>query len=206
MKPLPRLYAIADASFGDPVQLSESLFAGGARLVQVRNKKGSVRELLSQVERILALAPIDAEVIVNDRVDVALIADASGVHLGQTDLAPVHARNILGSRRTVGFSTHNLEQALEAETMPVDYVAVGPIFPTSTKENPDPVVGLENLATICRKISKPVVAVGGIQLENAPAVLAAGAASIAVIRDVLHSPNVSSRVQQWVELLEAHAG
>src|SRR5437870_1500150 len=97
MKPLTRLYAIADASFGDPVLLAESLFKGGARLVQVRSKNCSAKELLRQVERILALAPPDAQIIVNDRVDVALIAGYVGVHLGQTDVPPLEARRILGA-------------------------------------------------------------------------------------------------------------
>src|SRR2546429_2121388 len=112
MNPFPRLYAIADAAFGDPVQLAESLFSGGARLIQIRNKKASTRVLLEQVEKVLALAPRDARVVVNDRVDVALISGAAGVHLGQTDLPAVAARQILGPERIVGFSTHNMEQAL----------------------------------------------------------------------------------------------
>jgi thiamine-phosphate pyrophosphorylase len=201
MKPLPRLYAIADAFFGDPVRLGESLFDGGARLVQVRNKKAGPRELLQQVERLLSIAPPDAQIIVNDRADVALIAGAAGVHLGQADLPPLEVRRILGASRIIGFSTHNLEQALEADRLPVDYVAVGPIFPTTTKEAPDPVVGAERLAQICRAIRKPVVAIGGIQLENAGEVLRAGAASIAVIRDLLDSPNIVARVQSWNKLL-----
>src|SRR5262245_34708001 len=178
MRPLPRLYAIADASFGDPVQLAESLFTGGARLIQVRNKKGSARELLEQVERILALAPHDAQLIVNDRVDVALLADA-GVHLGQTDLHPEDARRILGPSQMIGISTHNFNQALEAEKFPVNYIAVGPVFSTATKENPDPVVGLEKLADICKTTRKPVVAIGGITLENVVEVLKTGASAIA---------------------------
>src|SRR5262245_23186867 len=105
--PLPRLYAIADASFGDPVQLAQRLFEGGVRLVQVRSKKASTRQLLAQVERILSIAAQSAEVIVNDRVDVALIAGAAGVHLGQLDLPVTHARRILGDERIVGVSTHN---------------------------------------------------------------------------------------------------
>jgi len=201
MKPLPRLYAIADASFGDPIQMAQALFSGGARLVQVRNKRASADELLEQVERILSLAPHDAEIIVNDRVDVAVIAGMAGVHLGQTDLPPAEARRILGLGRTIGFSTHNLEQSMKADRLPVDYVAVGPIFPTATKENPDPVVGVANLATICKSIRKPVVAIGGIKLENAESVLDAGAASIAVIRDVLDTGDIASRVRCWMEIL-----
>jgi len=203
MKPLPRLYTFADASFGDPVRLAEVLFDAGARIVQVRNKRGSVRELLEQVERILSFAPQGAEIIVNDRVDVALIAGAGGVHLGQDDVPPVEARRILGLDRIIGFSTHNLEQAMQAERLPVDYVAVGPIFLTATKEKPDAVVGLENLSAICQAIRKPVVAIGGIKLENAEDVLKAGATSVAVISDVLSAPDVASRVQSWIERLNA---
>jgi thiamine-phosphate pyrophosphorylase len=192
-----RLYAIADASFGDCVRLAEALFAGGARLVQVRNKKAGVREFLSQVERILSFAPSDGRVIVNDRVDVALLAGAAGVHLGQTDLPPAAARQILGSGRIIGFSTHNLEQAKGADSLPVDYIAVGPVFATSTKDNPDPVVGIEKLAIICRAVKKPVVAIGGITLDNAKAALSAGAASVAVIRDLLAHEDVAQRTRMF---------
>jgi thiamine-phosphate pyrophosphorylase len=195
MAPLPRLYAIADASFGDCVQIAEDLFAGGARLVQIRNKKASAREFLSQLECVVALAPGDAQVIVNDRVDIALIAGAAGVHLGQTDLTPAAARSILGSGRIIGYSTHNLKQALEADGLPVDYVAVGPIFATSTKENPDPVIGLDQLAEICRAVKKPVVAIGGITLQNAQQVIKAGAHSVAIIRDLLTRSNISEGVR-----------
>jgi thiamine-phosphate pyrophosphorylase len=201
MKPLPRLYAIADASFGDPVRLTDNLFKGGARLVQVRNKKGSTRELLNQVDCILSLAPDGAKLIVNDRTDVALVARAGGVHLGQADLPPAKARQILGPGPMIGISTHNKGQALEAEKLPVDYIAVGPIFSTTSKENPDPVIGLESLAEICKAIRKPVVAIGGIKLENVVGVLQAGASSVAVIRDVLDAPDIASRVQRWIEAL-----
>jgi thiamine-phosphate pyrophosphorylase len=192
-----RLYAIADASFGDCVRLAEALFAGGARLVQVRNKKAGAREFLSQVERILSFAPPDGRVVVNDRVDVALLAGAAGVHLGQTDLPPAAARQILGPGRIIGFSTHNLEQAVEADSLPVDYIAVGPVFETSTKDNPDPVVGVEQLAIICRAVKKPVVAIGGITLDNAKAALSAGATSVAVIRDLLAHEDVAQRTRMF---------
>jgi thiamine-phosphate pyrophosphorylase len=192
-----RLYAIADASFGDCVRLAEALFAGGARLVQVRNKKAGAREVLSQVERILLFAPSDGRVVVNDRVDVALLAGAAGVHLGQTDLPPAAARQILGPGRIIGFSTHNLEQAVEADSLPVDYIAVGPVFETSTKDDPDPVVGVEKLAIICRAVKKPVVAIGGITLDNAKAALRAGAASVAVIRDLLAHEDVARRTRMF---------
>jgi thiamine-phosphate pyrophosphorylase len=195
------LYAIADASFGDPVALAEKLFAGGVRLLQVRNKKGSSRELLQQVQRILSIAPADAHVLVNDRVDVALLSGAAGVHLGQADLAPAHARQILGPDRFVGLSTHNLEQALEADQLPVDYIGVGPVFWTSSKENPDPVLGLERLGEICRAVRKPVVAIGGITIDHARQVRTAGAHSVAVIRDLLGSGDITERARQWCETL-----
>jgi thiamine-phosphate pyrophosphorylase len=200
---LPRLYAIADATFGDPVRLAQELFDGGARLVQLRNKKAGARELLVQLERILSIAPKEAHVLVNDRVDVALIGKAAGVHLGQTDLPPASARQILGPDSIVGFSTHNMEQALAAESLPVDYIALGPIFATSTKENPDPVVGLENLAAICKVVHKPVVAIGGIRLENARQAIDAGAQCVAVIRNLLEHADIAGRLHRWNEILNA---
>ena len=201
MTSLRRLYAISDASFGDPVRLAQALFDGGARLVQVRNKKASARELFNQVESILKRAPADASVIVNDRVDVARITGAAGVHLGQSDIGVVEARRILGPGQIIGFSTHNLEQALAASKLPADYIAVGPIFPTSTKLNAEPVVGLEKLATICKAVQKPVVAIGGIRLENAAEVLAAGPHSIAVVSDLLSAADIQARVREWINQL-----
>jgi thiamine-phosphate pyrophosphorylase len=201
MNRFPRLYAIADASFGDPVRLARSLFDGGARLVQIRNKNACARELLDQVERVLAAAPHDARVLVNDRADVAQIAEAAGVHLGQTDLPPSSARRILGPDRIIGISTHNMEQAVKASREPVDYIAVGPIFATSTKENPDPVVGLERLSQISKVVQVPIVAIGGIRLETASDVIRAGAASVAVIRDLLAVPDVAARTGCWIEEL-----
>jgi len=201
MTSLRRLYAISDASFGDPVRLAQALFDGGARLVQVRNKKASARSLFNQVESILKRAPADASVIVNDRVDVARITGAAGVHLGQSDIGVVEARRILGPGQIIGFSTHNLEQALAASKLPADYIAVGPIFPTSTKLNAEPVVGLEKLATICKAVQKPVVAIGGIRLENAAEVLAAGPHSIAVVSDLLSAADIQARVREWINQL-----
>jgi len=202
MKQLPRLYAIADASFGNPVKLAEALFEGGARLVQVRNKSASARDALEQVERILALAPPDALVLVNDRVDIALISGAAGVHLGQTDVPPKAAREILGPNRIIGISTHNLQQAIDADGQPVDYVALGPIFATTTKRNPDPVVGVEPLRAASQVLRRPLVAIGGITMRNIGDVLDAGAGSLAVVRDLLDNENVAARTRQWLEILK----
>ncbi len=201
MSPLPRLYAVADASFYNPVELAKFLFDGGVRLLQIRNKTAGAGELLEQVETILSIAPTDARVIVNDRPDIARISGAAGVHLGQTDLPAMAARAIIGSDRILGLSTHNMEQALGADKLPVDYVAVGPVFPTSTKLNADPIVGLDGLAAICKAIHKPVVAIGGIQLENARQVLDAGAHSVAVIRDLLSSKDVQARAREWIRAI-----
>jgi len=195
---LPRLYAIADAAFGNPVALARELFVGGARLVQIRNKNASSRELLSQVVAILEFAPEGSRVIVNDRADVALLSGAAGVHLGQQDLPPQRIRKILLPGQLLGFSTHSLSQALDSESLPVDYIAAGPIFPTSTKTDADPVIGLSGLREICSRSSRPVVAIGGITMEYARDVFACGAASVAVISDLLKSDNVARRTGEWL--------
>lgn len=198
MTSIPRLYAIADAAFGNPVSLSRELFLGGARLVQIRNKHASARDLLEQVIAVLEFAPSDSRVIVNDRADVALIAGAGGVHVGQGDLPPHLARRILPASQIVGCSTHSLEQALRAATAPVDYIAAGPVFATSTKSDADPVIGLDGLREICSRAGKPVVAIGGITRENAADVFACGAASVAVISDLLKSNDVARRTEEWL--------
>jgi len=201
MTALPRLYAIADAQFGDPVEIAQALIAGGARLIQVRDKNAGAGEFLKRVQRVLAIAPPDAQIIVNDRADIARIAGAAGVHLGQTDLPPSAARAVLGPGRVVGCSTHNLDQAREADRSPVDYIAVGPIFATTSKQNPDPVIGLEGLSEISKAVQKPIVAIGGITLERAGDVLGAGAHSIAVIRDLLVSSDMTTRTREWIKAL-----
>ena len=198
MTPLPLLYTIADAAFGDPLDIAKCLFAGGACLVQLRDKNASSGVLLSRASSIVAAAPAGAHVLVNDRVDVALLAGASGAHVGQGDLAPGASRNVLGSDKILGISTHDRDQALAADAEPVDYVAVGPIFPTSTKKNPDAAIGLEALAEICGVLTKPVVAIGGIRLDNVAEVIAAGAASVAVIADLIGHEDIEARTGQFM--------
>ncbi len=201
MKRLPALYAIADASFGDPVDISRRLFNGGARLVQVRNKTASSGELLDQVVRIIDKAPPDARLIVNDRADIAKIVRAAGVHLGQEDLSPSAARRILDDDSIVGVSTHDVSQALDTADEPVDYVAVGPVFESSTKKNHAPVLGLDGLAAICGQLERPVVAIGGIRLEHLEEVLAAGASSVAVISDLVGHPAIEERTGKFLDRL-----
>jgi thiamine-phosphate pyrophosphorylase len=199
---LPRLYAVADGAFGDPVRLATDLFDGGASLVQIRHKGASSRILIQEVDEVLKIRPRHARIVVNDRADVARLTGAFGVHLGQEDLSPSLARTVLAEGQVIGYSTHNLLQAMEAERAPVDYIAVGPIFATSTKENAAPVLGLERLREICTHIHKPVVAIGGITLDSARDVLDCGAASVAVIGDLLKHGNVVERTRTWVCRLE----
>jgi thiamine-phosphate pyrophosphorylase len=202
MMRLPRLYAVADSTFGEPMELAKALFSGGAMLVQVRHKGVATRTLMDAVDEILKLAPEGAQVIVNDRADVARLSGATGVHLGQEDLSPSSARCVLAEGQVIGYSTHNLAQALAAEREPVDYIAVGPIFATATKAISSPVVGTEQLREICSRVRKPVVAIGGITLESVREVLECGAASVAVISDILRWENVAERTRRWVRGLE----
>ena len=201
MMPLPRLYAVADGAFGDPVELAKELFDGGARLLQVRHKAASTRKLIDEMDAILKLAPENAQVMVNDRADIALIAGAAGVHVGQEDLAPSLVRHVLAQGQVIGYSTHTLPQAIAADKAPVDYIAVGPVFATSTKQNAAPVLGLERLREICSQVQKPVVAIGGITLESAGEVLACGPTSVAVIGDLLKHQNLAARTREWVRSL-----
>jgi thiamine-phosphate pyrophosphorylase len=203
MRPLPRLYAIADAAFGNPIHIAEALFAGGAELVQVRDKSAGSGALLDEVHEILKLAPAGRLVIVNDRADVTRLAGAAGVHLGQTDLAPAAARRVLSSGQVIGVSSHSIEQALAADGEQVDYIAAGPVFATASKANPDPVIGLDGLRQICSHVHKPVVAIGGITLETSEEVLACGATSIAVISDLLRHADIAKRTEEWLRKLES---
>ncbi len=200
MNRLSALYAIADAAFGDPVEISRRLFKGGAQLVQIRNKTASSGQLLEQAVRIVDEAPANGVVIVNDRADVARIAGAGGVHVGQADLDPALARKALG-HGIVGVSTHNRSQASAMGTDVVDYIAVGPVFETSTKEQPAPVLGLERLAEICEATDLPVVAIGGIRLEHLNEVFAAGASAVAVISDLIGLGSIESRTEKFMERL-----
>ena len=182
---LPKLYPITDRRLSGLTHAEQvaRLCEGGARLVQLREKALPPRALYAEVFEALKVArSFGARLIVNDRVDVALAAGADGVHLGQDDVPPGAARALLGEGKVVGFSTHNLGQAVDAARLPVDYIAVGPVFNTSSKENPDPVVGLEGVGRVREAIGDvPLVAIGGITAETAPSVLEAGADSVAVI-------------------------
>jgi thiamine-phosphate diphosphorylase len=204
---LPKLYPVTDARLSglSHAQQVARLIDGGATFIQLREKRRSPREFYREAEEALRVARArGARLIINDRVDIALALRADGVHLGQDDLPPEAARRILGSRAIIGYSTHNLEQAREAARLPVDYIAIGPIFSTSSKDNPDPVVGLEELSRVRRVTGDlPLVAIGGINLENAREALNAGAVSVAVISSLLAQPSeISSRTRELLNSLQ----
>lgn len=188
---LPKIYPITDRRISglSHVEQVRRLIAGGARFIQLREKDAGAGEFYNAVVESIAVARAHGvTIIVNDRVDIALVSGADGVHLGQDDLPPVDARRLLGSDKLIGFSTHSVAQAIAAIDLPVDYIAIGPIFGTTTKENPDPVVGLDGLKAVREAIGEfPLVAIGGIVRETCRSVLSAGADSVAIISDLLTS-------------------
>lgn len=197
----PALYAILDLQLiGAPlVHFAENLADAGVQLMQLRDKRGTTAQLFEQSRALAAaLVPRGVHFIVNDRPDVAAIAGASGVHVGQDDLPPDDARRIVGASRWVGVSTHNLEQFREANATSADYIAVGPIFATASKANPDPVVGLELLREVRKLTTKPLVAIGGITLDRAEDVFRAGADSVAVIRDLLCAADPAAQARKFL--------
>jgi thiamine-phosphate pyrophosphorylase len=205
---LPKLYPITDARLSglSHAEQVRRLSAGGATLIQLREKHLAAREFYSEAEEALRVArSLGVRVIINDRVDIALALSADGVHLGQDDLPPEAARALLGERAIIGFSTHSLEQAKKAAHLPVDYLAIGPIFETSSKENPDPVVGLDGLRRVRQAIGEiPLVAIGGIRLENVRETLKAGADSVAVISLLLSEPaKIESRTKSILASFQA---
>jgi thiamine-phosphate pyrophosphorylase len=180
------------------------LAEAGVRLLQYRNKSASARELL-EASKQLSIDLISRAVtfIVNDRADVAALSGSRGVHVGQDDLGVEAARSLVGSEKLVGVSTHNLEQFQQAAKSSADYIAVGPVFSTATKANPDPVIGIEFIRRVRSLTDKPIVAIGGITLEHAAEVIQAGADSVAVISDILRAPEPARRARQYIDLLEA---
>ena len=198
---LPRLYAIIDASmFAQEkdaalaiARFAEQLIAGGATLIQYRNKQGSGPQMLSQARELRRVADGGrVTLIMNDRADLCLAAGFDGVHVGQGDLSPKGARVVVGKDRVIGVSTHDPEQLATADATDADYLAIGPVFPTSTKEKPDPVVGLEGVRRARAATRKPLVAIGGITRENCREVIAAGADCVAVVRDLFAQPRAAT--------------
>jgi thiamine-phosphate pyrophosphorylase len=197
----PRLYAIIDPTLltVSELDLAAALAGSGVELIQYRNKTASSRQFFEISRRLSsALGPRGIRLIVNDRPDIALLAGAGGVHVGQDDLSAEDARAICGPDRWVGVSTHTLEQLAAAERTSADYIAFGPIFPTATKKNPDPVVGTELLRKARLMTNKPLVAIGGITLERAAEVYRAGADSLAVIRDLICAQDPGARAREYL--------
>jgi|SRR5271165_1696554 len=203
---LPRLYVILDAALitSPERHCALSLAEAGVRLLQYRIKSAPARQYLESSRKLAeALRPKGVTFFVNDRPDVAFLAGASGVHVGQDDLDVEQARRVVGSDKLVGVSTHNLEQFQRATASSADYIAVGPVFTTSSKANPDPVVGVNFIRNVRSLTDKPIVAIGGITLERAAAVIEAGADSVAVISGIFSAPNPAEQARQYLETLEA---
>jgi thiamine-phosphate pyrophosphorylase len=193
---LPRLYAIVDAAFfptpNDLVVYVEQLKQGGCTLVQYRDKSGSARVTLNQARELKKLLGGAVKLIMNDRADLCLAADFDGVHVGQDDLSPESVRRIIGPDRWLGVSTHNPEQLRQADLTSADYLAIGPVFATSSKQKPDPVVGLDGVRRARQLTRKPLVAIGGITRAKAASVIEAGADAVAVISDLIRDPRKSA--------------
>jgi thiamine-phosphate pyrophosphorylase len=208
---LPRLYPILDTGTlalrnCDVVAAAEGMLAGGARILQFRHKGQYSREVFGAAEKVAELCRrAGCLCVIDDRADIAVLLDA-GVHVGQDDLPPQDARRLIGPGRLLGFSTHNEAQLRAAASEPADYIAVGPIFGTTSKEKPDPVVGIEELHRLRALETRPLVAIGGITRENALAVLEAGADSVAVIGDLLPAEcnfeSMRERMEQWQKLVK----
>jgi len=171
---------------------AEELLAGGITLLQYRNKNGNAREMLDHARELKQRVGGSVKLIMNDRADLCLAAEFDGVHVGQDDLSPESARKIIGEKLCLGVSTHNPEQVKAADTTSANYIAIGPVFSTSSKINPDPVVGLEGIRRARALTGKPLVAIGGINRANWRSAIEAGADSVAVISDLMREPRKSA--------------
>ena len=198
---LPKIYPITDRYISglSHAEQVKRLIDGGAKLIQLREKRLSPKQFYREAVEAIEIARIaGAKIIINDRVDIALVTKADGVHLGQDDLPPEQARNVLGPEAIIGFSTHNVGQAVQAANKPVDYIAAGPVFATLTKDKPDPTIGLAELRVISEAFRDlPLVAIGGITAENAQSTLDAGADSVAVVSYLITDPEqISLRMKE----------
>ncbi|HYL98742.1 MAG TPA: thiamine phosphate synthase [Blastocatellia bacterium] len=204
MTALPVAYPITDTRISglSHAEQVEVLASAGASVIQLRDKTASPLEFYKSALKALDVArAFNVTIIINDRVDVAVASGADGVHLGQDDIPPSAARRLLGADKIIGYSTHNLDQAIQAESEPVDYIAIGPVFDTATKAQPDPTVGLDLVRRVRERIKRPLVAIGGITLDRASVVLAAGAQSLAVISDLYSVGDPASRLKAYLQLV-----
>jgi thiamine-phosphate pyrophosphorylase len=208
---LPRVYPILDTESLDrraiALETAAAAFLdGGAGILQIRHKCHWSRGFFETARTVARLCrEAGAMLMVNDRADFALLLEA-GLHVGQDDLPPRDARQLMGPDASIGFSSHNVNQLCAAGGEPVDYVALGPVFATASKLNPDPVTGVEEIRRCRSLIEKPLVAIGGITQENAVEVLRAGADSVAVIAGLLPDPatahSLRERMEQWQQLVK----
>lgn len=208
--PLPRVYPILDSETLERRAIgfaaaAAALLEGGAGILQIRHKGHWSREFFETARDVARLCrEAGVPLVVNDRADFALLLEA-GLHVGQDDLTPRDARKLVGSEPLLGFSSHNVNQLCAAGGEPVDYVAFGPVFPTNSKRNPDPVVGVTEVRRCRALLDKPLVAIGGITRATAPAVLEAGADSVAVISDLIPEPatakSLRERMEEWQRIV-----
>jgi thiamine-phosphate pyrophosphorylase len=197
---LPRLYPILDASCfasaPDPtkalVEFAKGIQAAGVNWLQYRNKSGNSKEMLAHARELRRALGAEVTLIMNDRAELALAAGFDGVHVGQDDLPVDAVRRVVGPDLIVGTSTHNPEQLRLADQTDADYLAIGPVFATSSKVNPDPVVGLDGVRLARTLTTRPLVAIGGITRANCRSVLDAGADSVAVISDLVNNPRAAA--------------
>jgi thiamine-phosphate pyrophosphorylase len=197
---VPNFYPVVDTGCGLPAAAAaEAILEAGARILQFRHKGVFSRKVFEEAEQVASLCrDAGALFVINDRADVAMLLDAA-LHLGQDDLPPADARRIMAADRIIGFSTHNADQLRAGEGEPVNYLAIGPIFVTGSKQNPDPVVGIEKLRTLRALSRKPLVAIGGITRETAPSVFEAGADSVAIIGDLYPRPLTKASLRACAE-------
>jgi thiamine-phosphate pyrophosphorylase len=197
------VYVILDAASapaGRLMDIAQEILEAGARPIQYRDKTANSRELFERSRELSRRARgAGAAIIINDRADIAMLCGAAGVHVGQDDLDVESARAVCGAGRIVGVSTHSLAQVRAADRTSADYIAIGPIFRTTTKANPDPAVGLEMIPEARKLTSKPLVAIGGITLDNVAEVWQAGADCVAVVRDILGAKSPGARTQEYLE-------
>lgn len=184
----------------EPAALARILLDAGARVMQLRLKDASSREMLAAAREIAPMCrESGATFIVDDRVDVAMLSGADGVHLGQEDLPLEAARRLVGERMIIGISTHNVEQAIAAERGGADYIGFGPMYPGGLRNNPAG-KGIDNLRAVRTAVQIPIVAIGGITEASMPEVLAAGADSCAIITDVVRAPDITAKVRALLAL------
>lgn len=209
-KSLPLIYPIIDSSlvpFDNIEKVTEAIVNGGAKILQLRVKEFGSAEFLESARIIRKITRGNGVIfVVNDRVDVALLSNADGVHLGQDDLPVKEARQLLGNSKIIGYSTHNLREAMEARKLPVDYISFGPIFSTKTKQAAQTPKGLKGLAEVIKAVDIPVVAIGGIAEANIMYVFQQGASSAAMISDILTSPDISGKVRKLILQSNGAAG